>query len=259
MTRWVRFASLLLALLMALGCAAAQEADEGTGFDITALSIEELLQLRIQIHRRLIELGYNPFFDISRGERSEAVANLQARLKELGYLTGAVSGQFNSETQRAQKQFERANGLKEDGIASREDQMALYSAQAVGKPTPTPAPTSAPAATPGGVPVDASAYGVLDYSDALRYPEKHAFTNVCLTGLVVQVMGSRMKGFQIRLQLSGSSDVVFLEIDSDPGYNILVNDRLTVYGQMMGTVTYTSTWKQEITIPRAVAHVIVLR
>lgn len=51
------------------------------------------------------------------GSRGEEVRNVQSKLKELGYYTGAVDGIFGSKTQSAVKAFQRNCGLTADGIA----------------------------------------------------------------------------------------------------------------------------------------------
>ncbi len=51
------------------------------------------------------------------GDTGDAVRELQTRLKELGYLTGAIDGQFGSGTQGAVMAFQSAAGLSADGVA----------------------------------------------------------------------------------------------------------------------------------------------
>ena len=51
------------------------------------------------------------------GSRGTEVANLQQRLKDLGYTIGKVDGIFGSQTQKAVKAFQKDNGLVADGIA----------------------------------------------------------------------------------------------------------------------------------------------
>ena len=40
---------------------------------------------------------------------------VQRKLKELGYYTGSVDGDFGAETEKAVKAFQKANGLSADG------------------------------------------------------------------------------------------------------------------------------------------------
>ena len=90
--------------------------------DVTTLTTEELLNLKEIIDARLIDLGIYPFIALERGDRGEEVERLQGRLMELFYLDGLATARFDSQTQLALKQFERANQLTPDGLASIEDQ-----------------------------------------------------------------------------------------------------------------------------------------
>ncbi|WP_444685231.1 C40 family peptidase [Alkalicoccus luteus] len=51
------------------------------------------------------------------GSSGEQVRNLQNRLKELNYFSGSVNGSYNSATQQAVRDFQRAAGIGVDGIA----------------------------------------------------------------------------------------------------------------------------------------------
>ncbi len=61
------------------------------------------------------------------GDNGDAVKKLQARLIELGYLTGSADGSFGSATQAAVMAFQSAAGLSVDGVAGESTQSALYS------------------------------------------------------------------------------------------------------------------------------------
>ncbi len=60
-----------------------------------------------------------------------AVVTMQRRLKNLGYLNGAVDGYFGSITQRAVRSFQRRNGLSVTGVADPYTQEVLYSSSAL--------------------------------------------------------------------------------------------------------------------------------
>ncbi len=49
------------------------------------------------------------------GFQGEAVRTVQRRLRELGYYTGSIDGDFGKETEKAVKAFQKANGLSADG------------------------------------------------------------------------------------------------------------------------------------------------
>lgn len=246
---------LCLALLFCAGFACAE--DDAQEMDISDLSVEELLALREEVETRLLELGYNPYFDIQRGDKGENVTTLQEALRDLGFYSGAISGKYDNETQKAFKQFEKANGLENDGDASREDQAVLYGGSAVGKVTATPKPESKTTADP--LEAIYSDYGKLDYEDYSRYPEQHYGEKVVLKGKVIQVLGDKTSGFKLRFATSGSDDIVFVVVKNKLDFNILENDRLTIYATMDGTFTYDSVLGQQITLPAAEAVEVVLK
>ena len=64
-------------------------------------------------------------------DKGNAVRALQNRLKELGYLTGNVDGTYGTKTKTAVEDFQRANGLKVDGIAGRATQQVLFESENV--------------------------------------------------------------------------------------------------------------------------------
>ena len=95
---------------------------------------------------------------ISSGSRGDAVTRLQARLKELGYYTGALDGICGNGTVSAIRAFQKKNGIRETGIADKATQTILYSAQAVhAQATATPKPTATPTSIPTNAPVTAAA------------------------------------------------------------------------------------------------------
>ena len=64
------------------------------------------------------------------GSRGEDVSNVQSRLKNLGYYTGEVDGQYGAGTKEAVSVFQRQNGLDADGIVGAETRQVLFSAAA---------------------------------------------------------------------------------------------------------------------------------
>lgn len=61
------------------------------------------------------------------GSMGEEVVTLQSRLKELGYYTGEVDGQFGSGTKAAVTLFQQQHGLDADGIVGAGTRAVLYS------------------------------------------------------------------------------------------------------------------------------------
>lgn len=101
-------------------------------------------------------------------------------------------------------------------------------------------------------------YVQIDYEEYARYPEKYQGEKVVIKGTVAQVMGTRRQGFQIRLAVMNNyTDMLFVE-NGRPG--------IPDFGRRSGdsicpikwTVTYTATFGQSITIPRAMADTVEL-
>lgn len=86
---------------------------------------------------------------LKQGYEGEAVQQLQTRLAELGYYSGALDGQYGPGTKAAVQVFQEQNSLDTDGVAGPATLTLLYSDQARQfVATPTPAPTATPGPTP---------------------------------------------------------------------------------------------------------------
>lgn len=85
-----------------------------------------------------------------------SIADLQRRLKQLGYLPFdfVVNGINDAATQQAIREFQRVNGLPITGNADPATRQAIYEATSEfpNRPTPTPTPTLTPTPTPTGSP-----------------------------------------------------------------------------------------------------------
>lgn len=225
--------------------------------DLYALSIDELLSLQNQISVILQEKGYAVYTDISHGDKGDNVVKLQEHLSALGYYHGKITGKYDSETEKSVKKLQKDNGLEVNGIATQSLQILLYSENLTSIATPTPRPTSTPAPTEDPA---LSMYLPIEYNDCARYPEKYSGTKVKISGTVVQVMGSKKSGFNIRLATSGFDDIFYISLESGiVDYNILEDDKLIVYGTMNGSYTYRSTLGKSITLPYVLAEAIMLR
>lgn len=66
---------------------------------------------------------------LKKGSTGASVRNLQARLIELGYLTGEPDGIFGKATETAVREFQLRNGLTVDGKAGVQTQEKLFYAQ----------------------------------------------------------------------------------------------------------------------------------
>ncbi len=101
-----------------------------------------------------------PYYDGSRppaeprnmkvGVEGEDVFWLQMKLKELGYYTGTITGQYREGTKAAVKEYQKANKLGYSGNADKKTLAFLYEQTAL---TTTPAPTPLPTDSPEGLPM----------------------------------------------------------------------------------------------------------
>ncbi len=87
----------------------------------------------VQTYLYAASAPYNPNGDVAvsyatleSGDSGESVKELQRRLIELGYLTGSADGKFGSGTKDAVKAFQKAVGLKQNGVANADTQRELY-------------------------------------------------------------------------------------------------------------------------------------
>lgn len=85
---------------------------------------------------------------LRRNDSGENVAQLQEALIQLGYLTGKADGNYGAGTVSAVKEFQKANGLTEDGTAGEETQKVLFGGKAKAKAKATATATPKATATP---------------------------------------------------------------------------------------------------------------
>ena len=69
---------------------------------------------------------------LKRGSSGTAVTNLVTELKLQGYYTGAITSSYTAAVEEAVKAFQKAKGLKADGIAGSDTQHALFQTVPVG-------------------------------------------------------------------------------------------------------------------------------
>ncbi len=88
-----------------------------------------------------------------RGMEGEDVRIVQRRLYELGYYLDEIDGVYGLKTRSAVYAFQRAHKLpKVDGKVGPQTISAMFSSDAIVKPTPTPTPTPTPRPTPTPTP-----------------------------------------------------------------------------------------------------------
>jgi len=75
---------------------------------------------------------------LAMGDRGEAVSQLQTRLRDLGYYDGPISSYFGELTEAAVERFQRAQGLRVDGIVGSSTRAALERAATPAAARPDP-------------------------------------------------------------------------------------------------------------------------
>ena len=91
---------------------------------------------------------------LQSGSRGDDVLTMKRRLRELNYFsTDDLNDRFNQSTEKAVKQFQKENGLKQTGKVDGKLWALLFSDQAAAHadPTPTPKPTPKPTKAPPAV------------------------------------------------------------------------------------------------------------
>ncbi len=85
---------------------------------------------------------------LKKGMSGAAVMQLQQRLIQLGYMSGAADGVYGTDTAEAVYYFQKNNGLVRDGVAGEKTLKAVYSANAV---QASPAPQTTPGLPSAGI------------------------------------------------------------------------------------------------------------
>ena len=102
----------------------------------------------------------SPYRTLRKGDSGADVVALKTAMYYLGYFTSLnVSDQYNSVMVERVRQLQKANGLREDGVATPELQELVFSGRcrpAPGAPAPTPTPEAAPTPAPTAAPASSS-------------------------------------------------------------------------------------------------------
>ena len=99
------------------------------------------------------KVGTSTSYTLQYGDTGEAVAKVQTRLKELGFFTGNVGGNYLDLTRAAVSAFQAAAGLTTSGVCDEKTLNAMFADNAPKKETPKEEPadsgsTGGSAATP---------------------------------------------------------------------------------------------------------------
>jgi len=89
---------------------------------------------------------------LNANARGEEVRLLQEKLKELGYYSGNITGNYQEGTVAAVKEFQAACGIAASGVADVKTQEKLYGLAVRPTPTPSPIPSPTPVRTPSPTP-----------------------------------------------------------------------------------------------------------
>lgn len=145
------------------------------------------------------------------GVRGEAVKQMQEALIALGYLGGTPDGIYGTHTELAVKKFQRANGMKADGVAGEKTQNLIY--QKAGKSAPSSGKTEASPAQTGNSATDtaqassssgkAAAEQTSSASSGSLFGGNYATLRPGATGSRVRLLQSRLIALGF---LNGSAD-----------------------------------------------------
>jgi peptidoglycan hydrolase-like protein with peptidoglycan-binding domain len=98
---------------------------------LTAFALVLLLQ-GVALQSSAYAAGYAT---LEIGDTGSEVQSMQAALAALGYLNGSADGNFGAKTLEAVKNFQKGNGLKNDGKAGNQTLTALYDKAGTGGST----------------------------------------------------------------------------------------------------------------------------
>lgn len=101
---------------------------------------------------------------------------------------------------------------------------------------------------------DEYGYTPIDYKEIRRYPERYYGFYAIIEGEVLQVMGSRKEGFELRVATAkGEKDelVIYVPQIAMPDYNFLDGDKIKAYVVLQGEESFTTVAGATVTVPYA--------
>lgn len=99
------------------------EALKSKGF--LAVCFIVLAIMLIAIYLTQVEMPSAEAAVLRQGSSGQAVRDVQTKLKNWGYYSGAVDGKYGSQTKEAVRKFQRKNGLSVDGVVGNATYKAL--------------------------------------------------------------------------------------------------------------------------------------
>ncbi|MGI6182710.1 MAG: peptidoglycan-binding domain-containing protein [Candidatus Fimadaptatus sp.] len=243
-----RLVSALLAASL-LGCGAGALADgyrDSVDKAISAIEdegerLDALLDMNEYIDGLIAEMSQSRYDVLERNDKGEAVEAMQERLAELGYYDERVDGKFDNDTVKSLKQFEKKNGLANDGVASAYDQAILFSSGAINSEG-----ERAGGKADGAGSQDASEYEALDYAVYAEDTDEYEGHKVLLEGEIKQMMDGA-----VRVEVDGG--VVYVDTSEADIEGITGGDSVTILAVLAGEYEYTNLAGKEKIIPAAKA------
>ena len=183
------------------------------------------------------EAGEAPKYKtLKKASKGDAVLALQERMIQLGYLDDDADGKYGAKTIEAVKAFQKANGLKANGIADPETQEAIFAEDAQAYKN----------------------YGEMKYDKLSGDPESYEGGYFKFSGRVLQVMEddtyAETRGIYTVLRVASRKkydDVVYVAyFRAKDSQSVEEEAQVTVYGKFSGMYTYTSASGKEVTIPK---------
>lgn len=238
-----RVLAVIIAVIMMIGSAAMAAELEGKTTEELIAMIEQLTQELAELKGEEVEAEPTPvpaYAELAKGAKGDEVKVLQQRLKDLGYLTGTVDGDYGGGTERAVSAFQNQNDIPVTGVADTATQELLHSDAAE----------------------KAIVYESLEYKGVSRNPSEYIGRHVKFSGKVLQVIEySDYDIVAFRIASKGNyDDVVYVTMTVPENYSrILEDDRVEVRGSYGDLYSYETVRGDTITIPLVYADLISLK
>ena len=158
-----------------------------------------------------------------KGDSGSGVKKVQQKLKEFGYYSGSIDGDFGSGTERAVKKFQKHFAFTENGVVSGDTAEYLLK------------------------------YSPLNYSDFMRNPSNYKNAKLLVKGKVIQSLDVDLSSGMLLVATKNEyDDLVWVSYDFDKNGNgkILEGDDIEFFCDDMNLYTYTTVAGSEKTVPK---------